>query len=116
MALQHAKPGEIVDLAPIGTGLGEVKTAAIIKAEHFEAIRLIVRAGTEIPQHSVSGEITLHCLEGHVELGLDPKPVALRANEWIYLQGRVAHSVKAIKDSSLLLTIFLGDNRRTGAE
>ena len=116
MALHHAKPGEIVDLGPIGPGLGELKTAAIIKAEHFEAIRLIVHAGTEIPQHSVSGEITLHCLEGHVELGLNPKPVALRANEWIYLQGGVPHSVKAIEDSSLLLTIFLRDNHRTGAQ
>lgn len=116
MALQHAKPGEIVDLGPIGPGLGEVKTAAIIKAEHFEAIRLIIHAGTEIPQHSVFGEITLHCLEGHVELGVDPKPIALRANEWIYLQGGVPHSVRAIKDSSLLLTIFLDNSRRTEAQ
>lgn len=114
MALNHAKPGEIVDLKPIGPGLGEVRTAAIIKADHFEAIRLIVHAGDEIPQHKVSGEITLHCLEGHVELGLDPKPIALRANEWVYLEGGAPHSVKAIEDSSLLLTIFLRDNQRAG--
>jgi len=81
MALRHAKPGEIVDLGSIGPDLGEVKTAAIIKVEHFEAIRLIVHASTEILQHSVSGDIMLHCLEEHVELGLDPKRVGLRANE-----------------------------------
>jgi quercetin dioxygenase-like cupin family protein len=114
MALHHAKPGEIVDLGPIGPGLGEVRTAAIIKTDHFEAIRLIVHAGAEIPQHKVSGEITLHCLEGHVELGVDPKPIALRANEWVYLKGGAPHSVKAIEDSSLLLTIFLRNNQRTG--
>jgi quercetin dioxygenase-like cupin family protein len=107
MALHHAKPGEIVDLGPLGPRLKDVKTAALIKGDHFEAIRLIVHAGDEIPQHKVSGEITLLCLEGHVELGVDPTPIALRANEWVYLLGGAPHSVKAIEDSSLLLTIFL---------
>jgi len=107
MALHHAKPGEIVDLGPIGPGLREARTAAITKADHFEAIRLIVPAGAEIPQHKVSGEITLHCLEGHVELGVHPTPIALKANEWVYLEAGAPHSVKAIEDSSLLLTIFL---------
>lgn len=109
MALRHAQPGEIVDLGPMGPRLREARTAAIIKADHFEVIRLIVPAGTEIPQHKVSGEITLHCLEGHVELGVDPTPISLKANEWVYLGGGEPHSVKAIQDSSLLLTIFLND-------
>jgi quercetin dioxygenase-like cupin family protein len=107
MLLHHAKPGEIVDLGPMGPGLREATTAAITKADHFEAIRLIVHAGSEIPQHKVSGEITLHCLEGHIELGVDPAPIALKTNEWIYLEGGAPHSIKAIKDSSLLLSIFL---------
>lgn len=107
MALHHAKPAEIVDLRPIGPSFRNAKTAAIIKTDHFEAIRLIVRAGAEIPQHKVSGEITLHCLEGHIELGLEPTPITLTANEWIYLEGGVPHSIEAIEDSSLLLTIFL---------
>ena len=107
MALHHAKPGEIVDVGPIGPGLSEARTAAIIKTNHFEVIRLIVHAGAEIPQHKVSGEITLHCLEGHVELGIDPTAIVLKANEWVYLAGGAPHSVKAIRDSSILLTIFL---------
>ena len=82
MALHHAKPGEIVDFAPIGPELREAKTAAIIKTDHSEAVRLIVHAGAEIPQHKVSGEITLHCLQGHVELGIDPRPIVLKSNDW----------------------------------
>ena len=49
MALQHAKAGEIVDLRPLGPKLEDAKTSAIIKSEHFEAIRLIVLAGAQIP-------------------------------------------------------------------
>jgi quercetin dioxygenase-like cupin family protein len=107
MALHRAKSGDVTDLGPMGPGLREARTAAIPKADHFEAIRLIVHAGAEIPQHKVSGEITLHCLEGHVELGIDPTPIVLKANQWVYLEGGALHSVKAIEDSSLLLTIFL---------
>jgi len=107
MALHHAKPGEIVDLKPIGLGLKEATTAAIVKTDHFEAIRLVVHAGDEIPQHKVSGEIALHCLEGHVELDVHPRPITLRTNEWVYLAGGAPHSVRAIEDTSLLLTIIL---------
>lgn len=106
MALHHAKPREIVDLRPLGSGLKNARSAAIIKADHFEAIRLIVRAGAEIPPHEVSGNITLHCLEGRVELGLDDSSIELKVNEWVYLDGGEPHSVKGIEDSSLLLTIF----------
>jgi len=107
MALHHAKPGEIVDLKPIGVGLKEAASAAIVKTDRFEAIRLIIHAGAEMPRHKVDGEITLYCLEGHVELGVHPTPITLRTNEWVYLAGGAPHSVKAIEDTSILLTIFL---------
>lgn len=107
MALHHARPGEVVDLAPIGANLESARTAAIIKARHFEAIRLIVHAGAEIPRHKVSGEITLHCLEGRVELGTDSNPIILKAHDWVYLEGGAPHSVRTTENSSLLLIIFL---------
>ncbi len=107
MALHHAKPGEIVDLRPAGESLKDGRTAAIVKTEQFEAIRLVIPAGTEIPAHKVSGNLTLQCLEGLVELGLATSPVILKAHDWIYLDGDAAHSLRAIEDSSLLLTIFL---------
>jgi quercetin dioxygenase-like cupin family protein len=108
VALQHAKPGEVVDLRPLGSKLKEVKTAAIIKSDRFEAVRLIVLAGTEIPPHKVPGNIMLHCLEGCVSLGLAESSLTLSSGEWVYLGGGEVHSLKGIEDSSLLLTILLG--------
>lgn len=106
MALQHAKAREIVDLRPLGAKLKGVKTAAIVRSERFEAVRLIVLAGTEIPPHKVPGNIMLHCLEGRVSLGLVDSSVVLNADEWVYLDGGEMHSVKGIEDSCLLLTIL----------
>lgn len=106
MALKHARAGEVFHISPLGSGLREAKTGAIVKSRSFEAVRLIVRAGTLIPTHKVPGQITLHCLEGRVEIGLDDHNLELAANEWVYLEGGEPHSVRGIEDSSLLLTIL----------
>jgi quercetin dioxygenase-like cupin family protein len=106
MAMHHAKPGEIVSLRPLGSALTTTKTTALVKSDTFEAVRLVVLAGTEIPAHQVSGRITLHCLEGRVLLGLDDESVELAAGDWIFLDGGKRHSVKGVEDSSLLLTIL----------
>ena len=107
MALKHAKPGEVVDLRPLGDKLNDAKTAAIVKEASFEAVRLIVPVGREIPSHRVPGNITLHCLEGRVSLGLKDSEIQLSAGDWVYLAGGEAHSVRGIEDWSLLLTILL---------
>ena len=106
MALYDAKPGEAVDLRPLGRDLKEARTSAIVKTDRFEAIRLIVPAGREIPSHSVPGNITLHCLEGRVALGLPASTLDLKSGDWVYLAGGEPHSVKGVEDSSLLLTIL----------
>lgn len=110
MALHHAKSGEIVDLGPLAGNLRRAQTTALVKSDSFEAVRLIVRAGTEIPPHQVAGKFTLHCLEGHVRLGLASGKIDLSAGQWIYFDGGITHSVEGIEDSSLLLTILFSDS------
>lgn len=106
MAVHHAEPLEIVNLKPLGHALKDARTTAIVKSGSFEAVRLIVHAGTTIADHQVKGAITLHCLEGCVKLGFNDSELRLSANQWIYLEGGTVHSVTGIEDSSLLLTIL----------
>jgi quercetin dioxygenase-like cupin family protein len=115
MALKHAGPGEVVDLRPLGDDMGGAKTRAIVRTRSFEAVRLVVPAGTEIPSHRVEGEITLHCIEGHARLGLADGTVDLRRGDWVYLAGGTPHSVHGIEDASLLLTILFDGGRATPA-
>lgn len=106
MAQTHARPGEVVDLRPLGPALRDAKTTALIKEKHFEAVRLIVHAGSDIPPHKVAGDIMLHCLEGEIVLRLAASEVILKSGDWLYLKGGDLHSLKGIVDSSLLLTIL----------
>jgi quercetin dioxygenase-like cupin family protein len=104
MALHHAAPGEKVHLASV-RDVAHARTAALVKTDGFEAAQLFVRAGETIAPHSVPGYSILHCLEGAVtvEAGQD---LQLKAGDWVYLDRGQQHSLSAIEDSSLLLTIL----------
>ncbi len=106
MALEHAAPGEVVDLAPYGAGIGAARTTAIVKADLFEVARLVVRQGSEIRTHEVDGPIMLQCLEGEAVIGLAGGGVKLAAGQWMHIEGREPHSVRGVTDTSLLLTIL----------
>jgi quercetin dioxygenase-like cupin family protein len=115
MALKHAGAGEVVDLRPLGDRLGAARTSAIVRTGSFEAVRLVLPAGTEIPSHKVAQQITLHCLEGHAQLRLSAGPLELGAGEWVYLEAGEPHSLKGIEDASLLLTILFDGGRNARA-
>ena len=66
MALKLANAAEVVNLLIESEQPG--RTAAIVKTPHFEAVHLVVNAGTEIPPHQVKGPMTLQCLSGRATL------------------------------------------------
>lgn len=105
MALKHVEPGEVVHLQQLGAPLSASRTSALVKSDRFEAVRLVVPAGTTIPSHKVEGFITLFCVEGHAFIGID-REIELRPGDWLYLERGTPHSVRAIEDSALLLTIL----------
>jgi quercetin dioxygenase-like cupin family protein len=114
MALRHAMSGEVVDLGALSGDTSATQTRALVKSDSFEAIQLVVEAGSQIPAHQVAGRFTLLCLEGHVKVGLAHGDVELSAGQWIYFDGGIRHSVDAIENSSLLLTIIFGETVEPG--
>lgn len=107
MAIPHAQPGQAVVVRPLGAALAEATTHALFKSHGLEVIRLVLRAGQSLPPHKVPGEITVHCLEGAIEVGVDGRRVALQAGQLTYLPGGAMHDVRATVDASALVTIAL---------
>ena len=107
MSIPHAKPGQVVDVRPLGAALTATNTTTLVKSSDLEIIRLVVRAGKEIPNHKAPGEITVQCLEGRVAFTAAGKTQELAAGQLLYLAAAEPHSVKGIEDSSLLVTILL---------
>jgi hypothetical protein len=57
MAITHAKPGEIVNVRPLGAALAETKTTTLFKTENVESVRMVMQVGKEISEHEAPGEI-----------------------------------------------------------
>ena len=104
MALRHVAPGEKIHLPAVASS-ADAKTAAFVKTDRFEAAQLVLRAGDTIARHSVPGYITIQCIEGSVILETQEK-IELKSREWLYLDRGEEHSVHAIENSLLLLTIL----------
>ena len=111
MSIQHAKPGEVIQL-PLGPALGSSKTTTLAKTAGLELIRLVLPTGKEIPTHKAPGEITVQCLEGRVAFTTEGKTQELTPGRLLYLSAGEPHAVKGIEDSSLLVTILLSKNKQ----
>ena len=61
----------------------------------------------DVPPHDVVGEMTIQCLEGPVELAAAGIAQSMRAGDLICLAGGKTHSLKANKNSSVLVTMLL---------
>lgn len=107
MAIQHARPGQVIEVQPLGPRLPHEKTIALFKSEDLEVMRLVLMAGKSLPPHRVPGEITVQCVEGCIDVTADGSSHVLHAGQLLYLAGGVTHAVAAIRDSSALVTVAL---------
>ena len=95
MALDHTKPGQPVDIGPLGTALRESATHAILKTRSLEVIRLVLQDGQTLPSHAMRGESTLLCIEGAAEVTVDGTACLLRANQFVLLPAQAAHTIQS---------------------
>ena len=102
-----ANPGDLIDVRPLGISLVSAHTRTLVRTTTVEVVRLIVRAGQEIPQHKSKGEIIVHCLEGRVAFTALGKTQVLEAGKLLDLPASEPHAFKGIEDASLLLTILV---------
>jgi hypothetical protein len=62
-------PDRVLQL-PLGETFGAGASTTLLKSAGLDPIRLVIPAGKEIPPHRAPGEITVHCIEGHVAFEL----------------------------------------------
>jgi len=100
-----ANPGDLIDARPLGTRLASAHTRTLVRTAALEVVRLIVRAGQEVPQHKAKGDLIVQCLEGRVAFTALGKTQTLEAGKLLTLPAGEPHALKGIEDASLLLTI-----------
>jgi quercetin dioxygenase-like cupin family protein len=107
MAIEHALPGQAIDVRPFEGDLSTQRTIALFKSADLEVMRLVLLAGKSLPPHKVPGEITVHCIEGSLNVTAEGAGHVLRAGQLLYLSANVVHGVTALEDASALVTVAL---------
>jgi len=107
MALPHAQPLDIVNVAPLGEKLKGAVSTSLIKTERIQLLHMVLAAHQDQPQHHVSDECTIHCLEGEVELVMNGGVRKLRPGSLVLLPAGEKHSLRARTDCAVLVTLLL---------
>jgi quercetin dioxygenase-like cupin family protein len=108
MALEHLQPGQVATVQPYGAALATAANTALFKSAELEVMRLVLPKGKTMPAHQVSGEITIQCIEGAVQIDANSAaPVILQAGQLLYLPGGAPHALLALQDASVLVTIVV---------
>ncbi len=68
-------------------------------------MRLCLPAGKQVPPHAVAGAITLHCLQGSIEVQAYDSWHPMQVNDHLYLAGNVEHAMRALTDTVVLVNI-----------
>jgi len=107
MALHHALSGELIDIRPLKSSLKNATTKTLYKSNRLEVFQMVLLANKAMPEHQVTGEITVQCIEGSIEFTTAGTRQMMRAGDLVCLTGGVVHALKAVEDSSVLVTILL---------
>jgi quercetin dioxygenase-like cupin family protein len=78
----------------------------LIRTAGLSVVLVAVREGGELREHIAEGPITIHVLDGCIELYADGRRHTLGAGMLMSLEGGVPHSVASAEGGLFLLTAF----------
>jgi len=107
MALPHAAPGTIIEVQAQHEAPGSAPSRTLVRTDHLEIFRYALPAGKVVDTHTAAGVMVVHCLEGTVDFTALGKTQAMTPGTMLYLPNHEPHSLKAVSDALLLITLLL---------
>lgn len=77
----------------------------LVKEGRLRATLMAVKRGTLIKQHQVEGPVSIQCLRGNVAIDAGGDETELTAGGLLVLDKKVPHDLKAMRDSTVLITL-----------
>lgn len=99
-------PGEALNLFDLQDDMPDDSSLALVKSADMEVIRMVLPKGKEVNEHSVDGQVTVQCLKGKVTFVAGNQVNELTKDDWLYLNRNQPHSMQALADTVLLVTIL----------
>ena len=77
----------------------------LAKEGRLRVMIIALNRATVLKQHHTDGPVSIQCLRGNVAITIDDASTELTSGGLLILDAKVQHEVKAIRDSSLLITM-----------
>ena len=84
---------------------GADRAVLLLKTDSLRVMFRSLRAGTGLSTHKAPGPITVQVLDGHIEFTAGVQTTPVRKGEVLALESGVPHSVKALSNSAILITV-----------
>lgn len=84
---------------------GKRNAITVFKTYGLRIVLIALHEGSEMTRHTADGIITVQVLEGQIQFNTDQQSVELGKGQMLALHERIPHSVKAIQETTFLLTL-----------
>lgn len=78
---------------------------SLVKGDGINVALMMLKKGAKLQEHHTKAPITVQVIEGRVNFFADGKPHLLTAGTLLALDRAIAHSVEALDESVLILTV-----------
>jgi quercetin dioxygenase-like cupin family protein len=84
------------------------RQAGLVHRGPLRMLLFTFEPGGRLPEHRAPGQVVIHCLRGELAIEADAGRHRLGGGEALVLEPDVPHSVEAVAESDMLLTVCLG--------
>ena len=81
------------------------RSVTLVRESGLSVVLLHLRAGTALDEHAAPGAITIQVIAGHARAHGDGDTIELPTGSLVAFDAQVRHSVEAIEDSAILITL-----------
>src|SRR5216683_3473549 len=84
---------------------GDRHGVSLVKGDGINVALMLLKKGAKLQEHHTKAPITVHLLEGRINFIAATKQHPLTAGMLLALDRAIAHSIEALEDSALILTV-----------
>lgn len=84
---------------------GDRHAVTLVREGGLSVVLMQLKAGSSLQEHAAPGPTTVQVLNGQVRVGLGDEQLDVPSGQLIAFNGGIRHTVEAIENSTLLLTL-----------
>lgn len=104
-SMEFDLPAEIQRLKAEATWSTGQNAKTLIKYDDFRVVLIALAAEASMPEHKTEGRVMVQVLSGHIRVKALGRTFSLRPGGVVALDHGIAHDVRALEESAMLLTI-----------